>query len=220
MTSHRFLCNLRSNLNYSDGAAMQASRLISTALCAAVLSLTACQTTQSNGQPLTDAQVVSKREAILKMARSGVDELIRKNPKAAEEIRNSAGYAVFNATNVNIILVVLSNGDGALFQPGQKPVFMMERKAGEGAGAGFQKQYQVMIFKNEAAIKQFTAAKGVGGDVNANISAGSGGMQQSINPNIVTYLVGESGYDLQANWGGSVYTPNDTLNNPDIRGGY
>jgi len=199
---------------------MRATPILTAAIFSALLSLTACQTTQSNGQPLTDSQVISKREAILKMARTGVDELIRQNPKVAEEIRSAAGYAVFNATNVNIILVVLSNGDGALFQPGQKPVFMMERKAGEGAGAGYQKQYQVIIFKNEDAIKQFTAAKGIGGDVNANISAGSGGMQRSINPNVTTYLVGESGYDLQANWGGSVYTQNDTLNNPAIRGGY
>lgn len=189
-------------------------------LLTSLLSITACQTTNSTGQPLSPQQVVEKREAILKMSRTGLDDLIRQNPKVAEEIRKSAGYAVFNATNVNIVLVVLSNGDGALFQPGKKPFFMMERKAGEGAGAGFQKQYQIIIFKNEDAITQFTAAKGVGGDVNANISAGSGGMQQSINPNIVTYLVGQSGYDLQANWGGSVYTPNDTLNNPDIRGGY
>ena len=187
---------------------------------AALLSLTACQTTQSNGEPLTNEQVVTKREAILKMARTGVEQLIRQSPKAAEEIRSAAGYAVFNATNVNIVLVVLSNGDGALFQPGKKPVFMMERKAGEGAGAGYQKQYQVIIFKNQTAIEQFTAAKGAGGDVNANLSAGAGGMQKSINPDIITYLVGESGYDLQANWGGSVYTPNDTLNNPSIRGGY
>jgi hypothetical protein len=97
---------------------------------------------------------------------------------------------------------------------------MQERKAGEGAGAGYQKQYQIIIFKNTDAIKQFTAAKGVGGDVNANISAGSGGMQRSFNPNVTTYLVGQSGYDLQANWGGELYTPNDTLNNPDIQGGY
>ena len=217
MTSHRFLCNLRSNLNYSDGAAMQASRLISTALCAAVLSLTACQTTQSNGQPLTDAQVVSKREAILKMARSGVDELIRKNPKAAEEIRNSAGYAVFNATNVNIILVVLSNGDGALFQPGQKPVFMMERKAGEGLGAGYQDQYQVVIFKTPTAIDQFllTSIDGQRGgvDVDANFSAGSGGTIRSFNPEITFYTVGLSGYDLQANYGGTLYLVDQQLNN-------
>jgi len=186
----------------------------------ALFALTACQTTNSSGQPLTPKEVVAKREAILKMSRTGLDDLIRQNPKVADEIRKSAGYAVFNATNVNIVLVVLSNGDGALFQNGKKPFFMLERKAGEGAGAGFQKQYQIIIFKNEDAIKQFTAAKGVGGDVNANISAGSGGMQRSFNPNVTTYLVGESGYDLQANWGGSLYTPNDTLNNPDIQGGY
>ena len=182
--------------------------------------ITGCQTTQSNGKPLTNSQVVEKREAVLKMAHSGLDSLLKQNPKAAEEIRNSAGYAVFNASNVNIVLVVLSNGDGVLFQQGQKPFFMQERKAGEGLGAGYQKQYQVIIFKNQDAIKQFTAAKGVGGDINANLSAGSGGEQKSFNPNVITYLVGESGYDLQANWGGSLYTPDDTLNNPDIRGGY
>jgi lipid-binding SYLF domain-containing protein len=182
--------------------------------------VTGCQSTQSNGKPLTNSQVVEKREAVLKMAHSGLDSLLKQNPKAAEEIRNSAGYAVFNASNVNIVLVVLSNGDGVLFQQGQKPFFMQERKAGEGLGAGYQKQYQVIIFKNQDAIKQFTAAKGVGGDINANLSAGSGGEQKSFNPNVITYLVGESGYDLQANWGGSLYTPDDTLNNPDIRGGY
>lgn len=192
----------------------------SAALLSALITLTGCQTTQSDGKPLTNAQVVEKREAILKMARTGLDTLVKQNPKVADEIKNSAGYAVFNASNVNIVLVVMSSGDGALFQPGQKPVFMMERKAGEGLGAGYQKQYQVIIFKNQDAIKQFTAAKGVGGDINANLSAGSGGQQRSFNPNVTTYLVGESGYDLQANWGGSLYTPNDTLNNPDISGGY
>ncbi len=199
---------------------MRIHHLCTVASLIGLLLLTGCQTTQSDGKPLTNNQVIEKREAILKMSRTGLETLLRQNPKAAEEIRTSAGYAVFNASNVNIVLVVLSNGDGALFQPGQKPVFMMERKAGEGLGAGYQKQYQVIIFKNQDAIKQFTAAKGVGGDINANMSAGSGGEQRSFNPNVTTYLVGESGYDLQANWGGSLYTPNDTLNNPDIRGGY
>lgn len=194
--------------------------ILTLAFAAAALSLTACQTTQSNGQPLSNQQVVEKRESILKMSHIAVAELVKQNPQAAEQLRNSAGYAVFNATNVNIVLVVLSNGDGVLFKKGEKPFFMMERKAGEGAGAGYQKQYQVIIFKNNDAITQFTAAKGVGGDINANLSAGSGGYQKSINPNVITYLVGESGYDLQANWGGSMYTPNDTLNNPQISGGY
>lgn len=199
---------------------MPTRRLLIALLSLPLMALGGCQTTQSDGKPLTNAQVVEKREAILKMANTGLDSLIKQNPKVADEIKKSAGYAVFNASNVNIVLVVLSNGDGVLFQPGQKPFFMMERKAGEGLGAGFQKQYQVMIFKDQDAIKQFTVAKGVGGDVNANLSAGSGGKQRSFNPNITTYLVGESGYDLQANWGGSLYTPNDTLNNPQVSGGY
>lgn len=199
---------------------MLISRFSITALLSALIFMTGCQTTQSNGEPLTDKQVIAKREAILKMAHNGIEELIRQNPAANDELRTSAGYAVFDATNVNIVLLVLSNGDGVLFQQGQRPFFMIERKAGEGAGAGYQKQYQILIFKNADAIKQFTAAKGVGGDVNANFSAGSGGKQRSINPNITTYLVGESGYDLQANWGGSLYTPNDTLNNQSIQGGY
>ena len=199
---------------------MNTSRTFLALISVTLISLSGCQTTQSDGKPLTDNQVVEKREAILKMANTGLDSLIKQNPKVADEIKKSAGYAVFNASNVNIVLVVLSNGDGVLFQPGQKPFFMMERKAGEGLGAGFQKQYQVIIFKDQDAIKQFTAAKGVGADVNANFSAGSGGKQRSFNPNVTTYLVGESGYDLQANWGGSLYTPNDTLNNAKIIGGY
>ncbi len=199
---------------------MRTPQLLSVLAISGFIALTGCQTTQSDGKPLTNSQIVEKRAAILKMAHTGLDTLIKQNPKVADEIKKSAGYAVFNASNVNIVLVVLSNGDGALFQPGQKPVFMMERKAGEGLGAGYQKQYQVLIFKNQDAIKQFTAAKGVGGDINANLSAGSGGQQRSFNPNVTTYLVGESGYDLQANWGGSLYTPNDTLNNPDVSGGY
>lgn len=199
---------------------MNTSRIFLALISVTLISLSGCQTTQSDGKPLTDNQVVEKREAILKMANTGLDSLIKQNPKVADEIKKSAGYAVFNASNVNIVLVVLSNGDGVLFQPGQKPFFMMERKAGEGLGAGFQKQYQVILFKDQDAIKQFTAAKGVGADVNANFSAGSGGKQRSFNPNVTTYLVGESGYDLQANWGGSLYTPNDTLNNAKIIGGY
>ena len=199
---------------------MNTSRIFLALISVTLISLSGCQTTQSDGKPLTDNQVVEKREAILKMANTGLDSLIKQNPKVADEIKKSAGYAVFNASNENIVLVVLSNGDGVLFQPGQKPFFMMERKAGEGLGAGFQKQYQVIIFKDQDAIKQFTAAKGVGADVNANFSAGSGGKQRSFNPNVTTYLVGESGYDLQANWGGSLYTPNDTLNNAKIIGGY
>ena len=103
---------------------MRPSRLFSALLLTAIVALTGCQTTQSDGKPLTDAQVVEKREAILKMADTGLNSLLKQNPKIAAEIKKSAGYAVFNADNVNVVLLVLSNGDGVLFQPGQKPVIL------------------------------------------------------------------------------------------------
>ena len=130
---------------------MNTPRIFHALLSVTLIGLSGCQTTQSDGKPLTDNQVVEKREAILKMANTGLDSLIKQNPKVADEIKQSAGYAVFNASNVNIVLVVLSNGDGVLFQPGQKPFFMMERKAGEGQGARFQKHYQVIIWSASRA---------------------------------------------------------------------
>ena len=66
---------------------MRLRPLLLTTLLAGLITLTGCQTTQSDGKPLTERQVIDKREAILKMARTGVDTLVRQNPKAADESR-------------------------------------------------------------------------------------------------------------------------------------
>ena len=88
--------------------------------------------------------------------------------------------------------------------------------AGEGVGAGYQEQYQVIIFKNTDAIDQFLLAsvdgQRGGMDVDANFSAGSGGTIRSFNPEITFYTVGQSGYDLQANYGGTLYLVDQKLN--------
>jgi hypothetical protein len=49
-------------------------------------------------------------------------------------------------------------------------------------------------------------------DVDENFSAGSGGTIRSLNPNITFYTVGLSGYDLQANYGGTLYLVDEQLN--------
>jgi hypothetical protein len=93
---------------------------------------------------------------------------------------------------------------------------MQALKTGEGLGAGYQSQYQIVIFKNTAAIDQFllTSVDGHRGgmDVDANFSAGSGGTIRSFNPEITFYTVGLSGYDLQANYGGTLYLVDQQLN--------
>ncbi|WP_251373343.1 hypothetical protein [Polynucleobacter sp. MWH-UH2A] len=183
----------------------------------ALLTLSGCQSTGKDGKPLTQEEIMQKREATLKMAQTGLDALLKQNPAVRKEIDAAAGYAVFDATNVNIVLLVVARGEGVLYDKRRKqPIFMQDIKTGEGLGAGYQKQYQVVIFKTTSAIDQFllsTVDGQQGGiDVDANFSAGSGGTIRSFNPNITFYTVGLSGYDLQANYGGALYLVDQQLN--------
>ena len=181
------------------------------------LILVGCQSTAKDGKPLTQEQIIQKRQATIEMAKIGLDALIKQNPKVKEEIEKAPGYAVFSATNINVVLIVIARGEGVLYDKRRKePVFMQDLKTGEGLGAGYQTQYQIVIFKTTSAIDQFllTSIDGQKGgiDVDANFSAGSGGTIRSFNPDITIYTVGLSGYDLQANYGGTLYLVDQQLN--------
>ena len=191
-------------------------KCISITLLAAAF-LAGCQSTGQDGKPLTPAEIMQKRDATLKMSKTGLDALIKQKPEVQKEIDQAAGYAVFTTTNVNIVLIVVARGEGVLFDKRRKdPIFMQALKTGEGLGAGYQDQYQVAIFKTPGAIDQFllTSIDGKRGgiDVDANFSAGSGGTIRSFNPEITFYTVGLSGYDLQANYGGTLYLVDQQLN--------
>ena len=181
------------------------------------LALVACQSTGSDGKPLTEQEILQKRQATLAMSKTGLVALIKQNPALKKEVETAPGYAVFSTTNVNVVLLVLARGEGVLFDKRRpEPIFMEAMKTGEGVGAGYQEQYQVIIFKNTDAIDQFllTSIDGQRGgmDVDANFSAGSGGTIRSFNPYISIYTVGLSGYDLQANYGGTLYRVDRQLN--------
>ena len=181
------------------------------------LILVGCQSTAKDEKPLTQEQIIQKRQATIEMAKTGLDALIKQNPKVKKEIEKAPGYAVFSATNINVVLIVIARGEGVLYDKRRKePVFMQDLKTGEGLGAGYQTQYQIVIFKTTSAIDQFllTSVDGQKGgiDVDANFSAGSGGTIRSFNPDITIYTVGLSGYDLQANYGGTLYLVDQQLN--------
>jgi hypothetical protein len=180
-------------------------------------SLFGCQSTGQDGRPLTPAEIVEKRAATIKMGETGLTAFYKQNPSAKKEIEAAPGYAVFSTTNVNVVLLVVARGEGILHDKRRKePVFLQSYKTGEGLGAGYQDQYQIIVFKTTSAIDQFllTSIDGQRGglDVDANFSAGSGGTIRSLNPNITFYTVGLSGYDLQANYGGTLYLVDEQLN--------
>lgn len=184
-------------------------------ICALIL--VGCQSTGSDGKPLTAQEITKKREVTLEMSKVGLAALMKQNPAIKKDIEAAPGYAVFNTTNVNVVLLVLARGEGVLFDKRRsEPIFMQAMKTGEGIGAGYQDQYQIILFKNTDAIDQFllTSIDGRRGgmDVDANFSAGSGGTIRSFNPYITIYTVGLKGYDLQANYGGTLYLVDQQLN--------
>jgi hypothetical protein len=189
-----------------------------------VVVLFGCQSTNQDGKPLTPSQITEKRTVTIKMGESGLAAFYKQNPAAKKEIEAAPGYAVFSTTNVNVVLLVVARGEGILHDKRRKePVFLQSYKTGEGLGAGYQDQYQIIVFKTTSAIDQFllTSIDGQRGglDVDANFSAGSGGTIRSLNPNITFYTVGLSGYDLQANYGGTLYLVDEQLNDAATLGG-
>ena len=188
-------------------------------LCTFVFaSLIGCQSTGKDGKPLTDAEILQQRMAVVQMGETGLTAFYKQNPSAKKEIEAAPGYAVFSTTNVNVVLLVVARGEGILHDKRRKePIFLRSIKTGEGLGAGYQDQYQIIVFKTTSAIDQFllTSIDGQRGglDIDANFSAGSGGTIRSLNPNITFYTVGLSGYDLQANYGGTLYLVDEQLNN-------
>ena len=183
----------------------------------AFLSLSGCQSAGTESKPLSAQEIVQKRAATIAMAKTGLAALEKQSPAIKRELEVASGYAVFNTTNLNVVLLVLARGEGVLFDKRRtQPVFMEAVKTGEGIGAGYQQQYQIIVFKNTDAIDQFLLAsidgRRGGVDVDANFSAGSGGTIRSFNPYISIYTVGLSGYDLQANYGGTLYLVDQQLN--------
>jgi len=193
-------------------------------LCAFVVaSLIGCQSTGKDGKPLTDAEILQQRMVVVQMGETGLTAFYKQNPSAKKEIEAAPGYAVFSTTNVNVVLLVVARGEGILHDKRRKePIFLRSIKTGEGLGAGYQDQYQIIVFKTTSAIDQFllTSIDGQRGglDVDANFSAGSGGTIRSLNPNITFYTVGLSGYDLQANYGGTLYLVDEQLNDAATMG--
>ena len=81
-----------------------------------------------------------------------------------------------------------------------------------GRGCGVELcRYQIFVFKTKGAMEQFVLAGGTGADVSATASSGKDGIVRSFNPNIDIYQISETGFALQAGWGGTIYSVDGQL---------
>jgi lipid-binding SYLF domain-containing protein len=194
---------------------MKKSSLISLLVICSALIVSGCQSSPKTPEKenLSSAEVVERRTQILDMSKLALDKLLAENPAAKAEIEAAAGYAVFNISTVNALVLVEAHGKGVVFDnKTQKPTFMLTARAGTGPGLGYQRLYQIFVFKSAAALAQFKVGDAAGGDVSAAATLGTAGKQYSFNPYITVYQLSEKGFAVQANWGGTVYLVDPNLN--------
>ena len=169
--------------------------------------------------PLSAQEIQAKRAQILKMRDDTLAQLSEQKPEAAAELKKAVGYGVFEAEQVNAILVLGSFGDGVLVDnQNSNTTFVKLDRLGTGPGVGYKSYRQIVIFKNRKLFDQFLSA---GGDVSMSADAtvklnGKGGSAiddtTSFNPLMAVYQFTDQGVLLQANWGGVVYLPDPQLN--------
>jgi lipid-binding SYLF domain-containing protein len=207
-------------------------RPLASALCVLML-LSACSSlTQSKEEKaaaamakpstLTPQAQAEARAKILAMRDESVKELMLKNPKIKADIEKSVGYAVFDVTQINVILGVGAYGKGVVTDKNGKVTFMTANRLGTGPGVGYKSARQLMIFKNQTFFDQFVK---LGADVNASADAtfklGDKGSaldpSLSFNTTVDTYQYTSQGVLLQANWGGVAYLIDSDLNNPTVK---
>ena len=167
---------------------------------------------------VTSVEAAKKRDALLKMRDEALEDFYATKPETKEELTKAVGYAVFDASQVNIVLFVGGMGGGVLVENGTgKETFMKMRRVGTGPGIGYKSFRQLMIFKDRSLLDQFrTLGADVGASADATMKIGDKGValdpNVSFNPLLSVYQITDRGALLQANWGGVAYQPDADLN--------
>ncbi len=162
--------------------------------------------------------VAEQRQFVLDMKDETLVRLYDEQPVAKEQIKGAAGYGVFS--NINTHLFLLSSGSGygvVTDNKGKNPVYMKMRTLGAGLGIGAKDFRAVIIFRNREDMEKFVE-KGweFGGQADATFKSGEKGetysVAQSVDMDIITYLLTEAGVALQATFQGTKYWKHKDLN--------
>lgn len=190
----------------------------------ATLALAGCASAPPAGSPpqaragAPSAEVAKKRDERRKLRDETLEKLYADKPEVRDEIAKAEGYAVFDGTQLNLVLYVGASGSGILVDnKAGTETFMVMKRAGTGPGVGYKGYRQIMVFKTRALFDQFRT---VGADVSASADAtakvgGKGSSfdgSVSFNPQLSVYQITDRGLLLQANWGGVAYYPDSELN--------
>ncbi len=186
--------------------------------CAAVAAIASCVTVfaqDRNKDSELDAKTLEgRRQEILDMTEKTVDNLRDTDKGAADLLRESYGYAVFDTTKGGF-LVTGAGGTGAAMRKGArgKPIFMHMGAAGVGLGAGLENYKLILIFQNEDTYNRFVDGSWSAG-ASAQAAAGREGkaaVGRFVN-GVAVYHITDKGVIAQADITGVKFWPSDRLN--------
>ncbi|MFO7762268.1 MAG: hypothetical protein R6V61_00880 [Wenzhouxiangellaceae bacterium] len=151
-----------------------------------------------------------KRAAILEMRDETLARLYEEEPGAKARIDEASGYGVFDSASQNLILLQTGGGYGVLTSASGETTFMKMGGAGVGFGIGLKDYREVIIFRDQADFERFRdsgweASGQAEATAQAGKKGGSAAGKQSIDMDVRTYQMMESGVALQATVGASKY---------------
>lgn len=158
-----------------------------------------------------------KREDIDDMAKSMLDDLYKLKPMAKDQVKRSAGYAVFSNVGVNLVLASFAGGKGVVVDKKGNRTYMKMGSAGLGLGLGVKDFRAVFIFRTRAKLDAFIE-KGwdFSGQVDAAAKSDKKGAAvaaaETAIPDVEIYQITKNGLALQATLQGTKYWQDKDLN--------
>jgi lipid-binding SYLF domain-containing protein len=167
-------------------------------------------------QPQADK--VQTQKVIEQMANNTLEQLYYAYPDTRNKVRASAGYAVFDSTNANLLLIGGGSGYGLCVNNGKgSKTYMNMAQFGIGPGLGVKDYRLVFVFKSQEVLTNFMEQGwefGSQADATAKTIDKGGALsgQVSFQRDVEVYSLTSSGVTLQAMVAGTRYWPNADLN--------
>ncbi len=177
----------------------------------AIILFAGCATIKGN-------TIAEQRQYVLDMRDETLARLYDDKPIAKEQIKKAAGYGVFSNIGSHIFLLSTGSGYGVIIDnKDKKPTYMNMMTVGGGFGLGLKDFRVVIIFRKREDMEKFVE-KGweFGGQADAALKSGDKGdafsAVKSVDLDIITYQLTESGAALQATLQGTKYWKHKDLN--------
>jgi lipid-binding SYLF domain-containing protein len=170
-----------------------------------------------------DDDAEKKKDKTRKMATNALQELYKMEPSAQANIEKAVGYAIFDNTGVNVLLLSTAHGAGlAVSNKTKQETFMKMGSVGAGVGMGVKDYVVVFVFENDKAMAQFIdSGWSASGQADAAAKTGEKGGAYSgaaeVAPGVWVYQMTKKGLALQLTLQGTKYYKDDKLNNPPAK---